>query len=128
MIKYRIEGNTTIAYFDISWKQAILHTLEVQYGKHCINKVVKAEILYYLASQPQNAKVVCKEKPCELIGKEMAKTKLLKRYYNALKHCHWIIYNYHNNKLKEVNAVFCKHLDKITTKIDDYVDTLEGRF
>lgn len=128
MIKYQIEGITTKAYFDKPWKEMILHTLEVQYGRHCINKRVKKEITSYLSSQPHVASVVCKEVPCELIGKEMAKIKLLKRYYNALKHCHWIIYNYHNEKLKGVNAVFCKHLDKITAKIDDYVDTLEGRF
>ena len=128
MIKYTIVNNVTTAEFDIPWSKAILHTLEKQYGKHCINKVVKAEILSYLSSQPHDASVVCKEVPCELIGKEMAKTKLLKRYYNTLKHCHWIIYNYHNEKLKGVNAVFCKQLDKVSTKIDDYIDTLEGRF
>lgn len=129
MIKYQIEGNITKAYFDKSWKEMILHTLEVQYGRHCINKRVKKEITSYVSSQPHDATVVCKDDfPCEAMGKEMAKKKLLKRYYNALKHCHWIVYNYHNEKLKTVSATFCKQLDKITTKIDDYVDTLEGRF
>jgi hypothetical protein len=127
MIKYQIEGNTTKAYFDKPWKEMILHTLEVQYGRHCINKRVKKEITSYLSSQPHDATVVCKDDcPCEIMGKEMAKKKLLKRYYNALMHCNWIIYNYHNEKLRTVSATFCNQLDSISTKLDDYIFALKG--
>jgi hypothetical protein len=123
-----LKGNTTYAVFDISWYDAILHTLEVQYGKHCLNKVIKHEICTYIASQPNYAKVTLRKGDTydETKGKEMAKKKLLKRYYNALIHCHWIVYNYHNNKLREVNMIFCKQLDLINTKLDDYISALKG--
>ena len=80
-----------------------------------------------LSSQPHDATVVCKDNcPCEAMGKEMAKKKLLKRYYNALMHCNWIVYNYHNEKLKTVSATFCKQLDSINAKLDDYIFALKG--
>lgn len=127
MIKYQIEGNTTKAYFDNPWKEMILHTLEVQYGRHCINKRVKKEITSYLSSQPHDATVTCKDDfPCEAVGKEMAKKKLLKRYYNALFQCNWIVYNYHKEKLKAVSATFCKQHDSITIKLYDYIFALKG--
>lgn len=128
MISYLINGNTTYAVFNVSWGDAIVHTLEVQYGKHNINKTIEAKIRNYIASQPNYAKVTLKKDDTydETKGKEMAKKKLLKRYYNALIHCHWIVYNYHNNKLREVNMIFCKQLDSINTKLDDYVFALRG--
>ena len=118
MIKYIVnkEEGTTKAYFKDPWGKSIIHTIGKQFGKKYLNSDLKKRLLHYISSQPNDAIVTCKEDFDENKGKEMAKAKLLKRYYHALYKCYRMVSDYHKNRAEEAKAMFVHFASKACKK------------
>lgn len=132
MIKYSIEGNTTRAWFDNkyigdNWFIPISNDLEKRFDIHLYNHELYNKISNYICSQPWYATVTCKggDKFCSIVGKEMAKKKLLKRYYTCLFVCRDMVIQYYSDKYDE--AIKKAQLGKLACKIYDLEEELRGR-
>lgn len=118
MIIYKIdkEKGITEASFDAPWDKTIVYTIRKQFGNQYVNAVLKKKLVYYICTQPWVATVTCKEDFDEARGKEMAKAKLLKRYYHALYKCYKMVSDYHKHKAEEVKAKFIHYASKAIKK------------
>ena len=132
MIKYNIEGNTTKAWFEDEWTRnswyiPISNDLEKRFNIQLYGHELYDKISNYIYSQPWYATVTCKggDKFCPIMGKEMAKKKLLKRYYTCLFKCRDMVIQYYKNKYDE--AIKKAQLGKLANKIYDLEDELRGR-
>ena len=132
MIKYSIEGNTTKAWFEDkwtggSWAINIFNDLEKRFNINLYGHELYDKINNYIYSQPWIAEVTCKggDKFCPILGKEMAKKKLLKRYYTCLFKCRDMVIQYYSDKYNE--AIKKAELGKLACKIYDLEDELRGR-
>lgn len=133
MIKYEIEGNTTKAYFVDSTGQEVLWFLHLANDlKNTFDISIADHELYrkffdYVMNQPWYATVTCKggDKFCPIMGKEMAKKKLLKRYYTCLFKCRDMVITYYEQKTDEV--IKKAQLGKLACKIYDLEEELRGK-
>lgn len=131
MIKYEIEGKTTKAYFvdssngqKVSWFLQLVNDLGRTFGIEICDHELFDKFYDFVMRQPWYATVTCKEddKFCPLVGREMAKKKLLKRYYNCLFRCRNMIITYYKQKVD--NAIKKAQLIKIAKKIYDLENEL----
>lgn len=133
MIKYEIEGNTTKAWFinkhevEVSWFFALAKDLKKMFGINILNHELCHKFYNYVMNMPWYAIVTCKggDKFCPVMGKEMAKKKLLKRYYICLFKCRDMVIAYYEQKTDE--AIKKAQLGKLACKIYDLEDELREK-
>lgn len=132
MIKYEIIDNTTMAWFEdkygyINWVSPIFADLRKKFSIEVSSLDCFDKIYDYIHSMPWVATVTCKggDKFCPIVGKEMAKKKLLKRYYICLFKCRDMVIAYYEQKTDE--AIKKAQLGKLACKIYDLEEELRGK-
>lgn len=132
MIKYEFEGKITRAYFvyrdgeEVPWFIPIIKDLKNTFGIVIVSHELYPKIFNFVKNQPWDATVVCKgsDRFCLVRGREMAKKKLLKRYYICLFKCRDMVITYYEHKVNE--AIKKAQLGKLANKIYDLEDELRN--